>query len=73
VRDAVSTLQPRVETLESHAFLSVLVASSEDPIMSKNLDGTGVNVRRSQARCRCSLSGTPQRSPGGSPEAPLRS
>jgi PAS domain S-box-containing protein len=40
VRAAVRTLQPRVTGLESQAFLSALVASSEDPIIGKTLDGT---------------------------------
>ena len=38
--DPVGVLKPRVNTLESRAFLSGLVASSQDPIIGKTLDGT---------------------------------
>jgi PAS domain S-box-containing protein len=38
--DPVGVLKPRVNALESRAFLSGLVASSQDPIIGKTLDGT---------------------------------
>ena len=38
--DALGSIKPKVNALESRAFLSGLVASSQDPIIGKTLDGT---------------------------------